>query len=269
MPVPPQTKTAAAAAAQQQQQQQETIKLRLADLRDLARITTICIESLPDDPTFDYLWRYRHRFPADNQFFWLQTLKAHLFDPRYTMLVAVLYSPSSSPEKIAGEENLEETIISFALWERNGNTRAAKRRVRKRNSLNNRLHNGLTHAENWLISRRYTRRDADFARLEAFGNVMEDIHRQYWEKKYANNFRLDLLCTIREHRRKGAGTMLTQWGMDQAKREDANVGVESSPMGLPLYEHLGFKMEEIRHVIVKGDDEQLLVRVMALAAGSW
>jgi GNAT superfamily N-acetyltransferase len=117
-----------------------------------------------------------------------------------------------------------------------------------------------------LISRKYQRRDADFARLEAFGKVMDDIHKSYWERKYANNFRLDLLCTIPAHRRKGAGTMLTRWGLDLAQKEGANVGVESSPMGLPLYEKLGFKLEEIRHVKVKGDDEELLVRVMALAA---
>jgi GNAT superfamily N-acetyltransferase len=128
---------------------------------------------------------------------------------------------------------------------------------------------GLTHAENWLISRDHQRKDADFARLDAFNKVMNDVHKKYWEQEYANNFRLDLLCTIPAHRRKGAGTMLTRWGMDLAIMEGANVGVESSPMGLPLYERLGFKLEEIRHVKVKGDGEELLVRVMSLAIGSW
>jgi hypothetical protein len=119
-------------------QPEASIKVRPAILPDLARIATICIESLPDDPTFDYLWRYRHRFPADNHFFWLQKLKEHLFDPRYTMVVAVLYSTASAAEK--NPMVTEETIISFALWERNGNTRAARKRMWKRNTGSNRLH---------------------------------------------------------------------------------------------------------------------------------
>ncbi|KAA8914879.1 hypothetical protein FN846DRAFT_915541 [Sphaerosporella brunnea] len=244
------------------QRPQEFIDVREAILPDLARIATICIESLPDDPTFDYLWRYRHRYAADNHFFWLQKLKEQMFDPRYTMMVAVLYSS-------AAEKPMAETIISFALWERNGNTRAARKWVRERKTLNNRLHNLLTHAENWLISKRYQRRDADFARLEVFGKAMDDIHKKYWEHQYANNFRLDLLCTIPAHRRKGAGMMLTLWGMNLAKLAGASVGVESSPMGLYLYERLGFKLQEVRRVRVDQDDEELLVRVMALAAGTW
>jgi hypothetical protein len=123
------------------QQAQEFIKTRLAILPDLARIATICIEGLPDDPTFDYLWRYRHRYPADNHFFWMQKLKEHLFDPRCTMVVAVLY-PSAATEKPMAEE----TIISFAVWERNGNTRAARKRLRERNTWKNKLYSKVPHS---------------------------------------------------------------------------------------------------------------------------
>lgn len=120
----------------------------------------------------------------------------------------------------------------------------------------------MTSAENWLIARRYKRRDGDQKRVSRFFTVLDEVHREYWEKKYRCNFHLELLVTHPDHRRQGAGGMLTQWGIDQARDFEADVGVESSPMGLSLYKSLGFKLLETRTVKVENDDADLQVRVM-------
>jgi len=258
-----------------------SITVRPAVFPDIARITQVCIKGLPDDPTFDYLWSHRHEYPDDNYFFWLQRLKANLFDPRYTMLVAVhRENPPLSPS--CPQTVAVETIIAFALWERNGSSSAAKKRVRGRNTWSNMLNRNqypaacphpslsnvqllsgwLTCVENWSISKNYARRDVNPKHLAEFQKVMNVVHEQYWEKEYPENFHLDLLCTHPDWRRRGAGTMLIEWGINHARQEGVDVGVESSPMGLPLYESLSFLLTETKEVQVDGEDEKLLVRVM-------
>ena len=120
----------------------------------------------------------------------------------------------------------------------------------------------MTCAENWLIARRHKRRDGDERRVARFFAVLDEVHKEYWEERYRSNFRLELLVTHPEHRRQGAGGMLTQWGIDRAREFKADVGVESSPMGLSLYKSLGFELLEIRTVQVENDDEDLEVRIM-------
>lgn len=98
--------------------------------------------------------------------------------------------------------------------------------------------------------------------MEQFSLVMDDVQKQYWESMYPDNFHLELLCTHPDYRRRGAGTMLTSWGLKAADLEGADAGVESSPMGFPLYQSLGFTLLEERIVKVDGDDADLAVRVM-------
>ena len=111
------------------------IAVRRASPIDLTRITEVCLQGLPDDPTFDYLWRYRLQYPDDNRFFWQQRLKTSLFDAKKVMLVAVLKeSVNVAPSRDSEEKKLplgshqdgaaaapetKETIVAFAVWERN------------------------------------------------------------------------------------------------------------------------------------------------------
>ena len=94
--------------------------------------------------------------------------------------------------------------------------------------------------------------------------MLGDVHRQYWEKKYPRNYHLELLVTHPAYRRRGAGTKLTSWGIEKASQLEAHVGVESSPMGFPLYQSLGFKLCEDRVVQVEDEADTLNVKVMVL-----
>ena len=122
----------------------------------------------------------------------------------------------------------------------------------------------LIFLENWGLARRFKRRDGDPLRLAQFGKVLDDVHRLYWEKTYPRNCHLELLVTHPKYRRRGAGTILTSWGVTVASENGAHVGVESSPMGFFLYQSLGFKLCEDRIVQVEDETETLNVKVMVL-----
>jgi hypothetical protein len=92
-------------------------RIRLAELRDIPRITTVCLASLPDDPSFNFLWRYRHQYPDDSYFFWLQTFKGILYHPSVTFLVAEEPGPIDCEREDRGEA--VATIFAFAIWVRN------------------------------------------------------------------------------------------------------------------------------------------------------
>ncbi|KAG9196647.1 hypothetical protein G6011_01768 [Alternaria panax] len=56
---------------------------------------------------------------------------------------------------------------------------------------------------------------------------------------------LHILVTHPDHHRRGAGSMLLEWGTKQADRARLPAFLESSPMGRPLYEKMGFQTKEV------------------------
>ncbi|KAL1837286.1 hypothetical protein VTJ49DRAFT_4052 [Mycothermus thermophilus] len=52
---------------------------------------------------------------------------------------------------------------------------------------------------------------------------------------------LALLVTAEQHRRKGAGGLLVQWGLDKQKETGLNCYLQASEQGRRLYRHYGFQ----------------------------
>ena len=50
--------------------------------------------------------------------------------------------------------------------------------------------------------------------------------------------------TLPSHQRRGAGQLLTLWGIDLADREGLKICLESTPFGKRLYEKCGFETRE-------------------------
>ncbi|KAI4939836.1 uncharacterized protein J4E92_001122 [Alternaria infectoria] len=122
----------------------------------------------------------------------------------------------------------------------------------------------ITFVENWAIGKEFRRRDGDPKRMIAFQQALNYTHSKYWEKMYPQNYYLVLLATHPDYRRRGAGTALTQWGVDQALAAGIDVGLEASPMGFPLYQHMGFVLLENLVIKPDADDDpaSMLLRVM-------
>lgn len=79
-------------------------------------------------------------------------------------------------------------------------------------------------------------RSVDHARLAEY-NTIECF-------PYADYPDLLLLSTLAvhpDHQRQGIGQKLVEWGLEQASRDRAPVGLEASAKGTSLYEKLGFR----------------------------
>lgn len=69
---------------------------------------------------------------------------------------------------------------------------------------------------------------------------------------------LAALVCHEDHQGKGAGGMLMRYGLKQADDMNADIYLEASPPGVPVYKHFGFK-ETDRVVVLDGQFTELLM----------
>jgi predicted acetyltransferase len=87
------------------------------------------------------------------------------------------------------------------------------------------------------------RDDIDLQHLRAYNEAMSQGFEMYFRKYHQRQLHLWMLMTHPQFRRRGAGTMLCNWGLkESAKRGDWPLTLMASPMGKGLYEHLGYKL---------------------------
>ncbi len=60
-----------------------------------------------------------------------------------------------------------------------------------------------------------------------------------------------MLCVRSDYQRQGAGSLLMQWGIAEAKRLGLPTYLESSSAGYPLYLALGFR--EVDQFVIKAE----------------
>ena len=65
---------------------------------------------------------------------------------------------------------------------------------------------------------------------------------QFFVKYGEKQVHLWLLATHPDYRRRGAATMLCQWGFEKVKEKSWIVPLFASPLGKLLYEHLGYEL---------------------------
>ncbi|KAK3046085.1 hypothetical protein LTR09_012400 [Extremus antarcticus] len=63
---------------------------------------------------------------------------------------------------------------------------------------------------------------------------------------------LNILCVHRDFQRRGAGTLLVQWGLVHSERVGLPAYLEASPAGFPLYLKLGFHQIDV--CVIKAGD---------------
>lgn len=61
-----------------------------------------------------------------------------------------------------------------------------------------------------------------------------------------------MLCVHENHQRRGAGTLLMQWGLKHAEKVGLPAYLEASIYGYPLYQKLGF--HDIDKVVIKAEE---------------
>jgi GNAT superfamily N-acetyltransferase len=98
------------------------------------------------------------------------------------------------------------------------------------------------------------RRDVNKSHFIAFANATGGAFQQYFAKYAENQIHLWLLVTHPDFRRRGVGTMLTDWGINAAREKSWPVTIFASPMGELLYAHLGFK--NLAYEVARADEEE-------------
>jgi hypothetical protein len=111
--------------------------IRSATTRDLHRLANITVTSLPDDPTFDWMWPHRREYPEDNFFFWQFRLQSLLYDKKFVFIVMVLDDDDEDAGLASRIDAPPGTIISYGIWGRFGKSKAAKKRWKAKNTLLN------------------------------------------------------------------------------------------------------------------------------------
>jgi len=75
---------------------------------------------------------------------------------------------------------------------------------------------------------------------------------------------LKILLCHPDYQRRGAGRALTEWGINEAARRGLCTTVFASPMGLKLYQKLGFREIGRFRVQLDGDEEYLDIPALVL-----
>ena len=102
------------------------------------------------------------------------------------------------------------------------------------------------------------RRDADPRRSAEFGRVLYKSLKEHSRAKFGNRHpHLNKLATLPGYQRCGAGSALVQWSLKLAHEEHLGVSLFTSPIGRPVYTHLGFEFIEELVIQVEGEEKSV------------
>jgi GNAT superfamily N-acetyltransferase len=79
---------------------------------------------------------------------------------------------------------------------------------------------------------------------------------------------LDTLATLGKHERRGAGSLLVQWGCERADEEGVEAYLEASEMGEPMYKRHGFESKDVMELdLRKYGGEEVLRFIVSINGG--
>lgn len=99
--------------------------------------------------------------------------------------------------------------------------------------------------------------------MRAYAKTMARGFEKYFAKYGKEQVHLWMLITHPNFRRRGAGTMLCDWGQkESAKRGGWVLTLMASPMGRLLYEGLGYKLVGTEKAQLDGENERVDIYCM-------
>ncbi|KAH7377964.1 acyl-CoA N-acyltransferase [Cadophora sp. MPI-SDFR-AT-0126] len=209
-----------------------TFTLRKADKSDLEDITTVAQAGFPDDPEFDYRFPKRDKYPEDNRKWIKREYQAYIEQPeKFTVMIVT--TPVEKDGQVASQ------AIALAVWDISVLTEA-------------------TGGDDGLQERR----DVNRTHFEEFGKAMAKGFDDYFACYGKEQVHLWLLATHPDFRRRGAGTMLCNWGTERATEKGWVLTVLASPMGNKLYQELGYKL--VGQFTVRADHEEESLEIYCL-----
>ncbi|KAH6628912.1 acyl-CoA N-acyltransferase [Chaetomium tenue] len=198
---------------------------RQATKADLDAIFKVVKDGFPDDPGCNYKFPNRDQYPHDFE--------------KWTRLEYAEYM--DQPEKFASfvitatEYDLVDEPIAIGVWDISVTTKAK----------------GGDRGIN-------ERRDANREHMVAYGEAMTENFDKFFARYGEEQLHLWMLITHPDFRRRGAGTQLCNWGVEEAARRGGWIlTVMASPMGKNLYDHLGYNLVGYGTAQVDGEAEKV------------
>jgi ribosomal protein S18 acetylase RimI-like enzyme len=196
---------------------------------DLSVAATISSKAFRTDQFFRYICPRLEDYPDDFRSFMLR-----LHKKRILQVGAVPYVAEIDETDPAGMRK----VVGIAIWKRTGTTERARAWQEPNSGYMKSLERWLQYFEE-AYSAVFIDRCADQKRVsEAYADIdnmlPEDIFDDYWQLQH--------LAIDPAFQRRGVGTLLTRWGVEQAREEGCCVALEASEDGKRMYERLGFQV---------------------------
>ena len=236
--------------------------VRLATEADLEAMTAVLVGASPLDPVYPYRFPDRHLYPDAFAALCRQKCAEYL----ETSTVVVCEMPTNPSTTTTTTQ-----VVAFSAWDMP--TSLSQRAATPTPSPTNPTHPHSRPATPPTPLGHLTRQSAFRAAVTKhkallFDNPTTAPFRNINAAGQGHVF-LKILLTHPSHQRRGAGTALTRWGIEQARRRGLYTTVFASPMGLALYRRLGFWEVGRFQVRLEGEDEFLEIPALVLGpAGS-
>lgn len=234
--------------------------VRLATEADLEAMTAVLIGASPLDPVYPYRFPDRHLYPDAFAALCRQKCAEYL----ETSTVVVCEMPPINPSSTTTQ------VVAFGAWDMPSSVPCAEPAPPTPSPTHT---PSLTHPHHHPATPppplgHLTRQSAFRAAVTKhkallFDNPTTTPFRNINTAGKGHVF-LKILLTHPSHQRRGAGTALTRWGIEQARRRGVYTTVFASPMGLALYRRLGFWEVGRFQVRLDGEDEFLEIPALVL-----
>ncbi|KAK7429715.1 hypothetical protein QQZ08_003741 [Neonectria magnoliae] len=203
---------------------EDALVMRPATKADLNAITWIVKHGFPDDPGCTYKFPYRDEYPEDSWKWTRLEYEEYLSQPEKFATLVV-----TAP--VASDGGVVHQPISIGVWDVAVETKSkgGDRGINKR-------------------------KDANPQHMRAYAAAVACGFEAHFAKYGNDQLNLSILVTHPDFRRRGAATMLCNWGQKKSVETGRVLTVMASPMGKPLYLSLGYEL--VGSVIAQVDSEE-------------
>ncbi|KAK3114203.1 hypothetical protein LTR53_007703 [Teratosphaeriaceae sp. CCFEE 6253] len=219
---------------------QPQMALRAARRADLDEVAAVSVAAWSGGKQWAYRYPCKDSYPEDNYRHVKQNLDDYIGKAEagtHDFLVI---------ESTSAEDADAKKIIAYGVWDKphTGKGKA--------------IPGGTPH---------FQRRDGHPARMAAFKKATSQKRQELFVAKFEDRqMSLRHLATHPDYRRRGAGSMVLQWGFERAREQGVAITMFATEVGEPLYERHGFKVLDRIRIQVEGEEEYLMISCMAWEA---